>query len=214
MSNPHLSSLNLVPSSFNPDQALAALLAGNQRFVEQQQNHPHQDFNRLSSVAEHQAPFAAILSCADSRVIPEILFDQGIGDLFVIRVAGNIAAIEDIASVEYAVFVLQVSLVVILGHERCGAVQATLAGNPLPGAMHTLVNAIQPAVERSAQEEGDRLANAVKANVQLQGQRLCSSPVIKDAIAKGALRIIGAYYDLDTALIETMEICPVPVVTI
>lgn len=214
MTNPYLDSLNLVPSGFNPDQALAALLEGNQRFVEQRQNHPNQDFNRLGLVAEHQAPFAAILSCADSRVIPEILFDQGIGDLFVIRVAGNIAATEDIASLEYAVFVLEVSLILILGHERCGAVQATLAGNSLPGVMSTLVDAIQPAVDGSAQAPGDRLANAVKANIQLQGQRLCSSPVIQEAMNQGKLTLVGAYYDLDTAVIEMVKICSTPVATL
>lgn len=155
-------------SGLTPDEALAKLMEGNQRFVERKRLNPHQDTARLAEVATGQAPFAAILSCADSRVVPEIAFDQGIGDLFVVRVAGNIAITEDIASEEYAVGVLGTPLLLVLGHERCGAVNAALEGGELPGVIESLVFAIQPAIKASENEAGDRLANAVKANVRVQ----------------------------------------------
>ncbi|MFM7428085.1 MAG: carbonic anhydrase [Elainella sp.] len=166
---------------------------------------PHQDFARITEVAAGQAPFAAILSCADSRVVPEIAFDQGIGNLFVVRVAGNIAITEDIASQEYAVGVLKAPLLMVLGHERCGAVDAALKGGELPGVIESLVFAIQPAIQASEGESGDRLTNAVKANVRLQVQRLQTSSVIASALQEGKLKIVGAYYDLDTGEISLVS---------
>lgn len=185
-------------SSLTPDEALAKLMEGNQRFVASRRLNPNQDGARITEVAAGQAPFAAILSCADSRVVPEIAFDQGIGDLFVVRVAGNIAITEDIASEEYAVGVLKTPLLVVLGHERCGAVDAALKGGELPGVIESLVFAIQPAVKASEGQSGDRLTNAIKTNVRLQVERLKHSSVIATAIQEGKLKIVGAYYDLDT----------------
>ncbi len=192
-------------SGLTPDQALAKLIEGNQRFVARKRLNPHQDSARITEVAAGQAPFAAILSCADSRVVPEIAFDQGIGDLFVVRVAGNIAITEDIASEEYAVGVLKAPLLVVLGHERCGAVAAALKGGELPGVIESLVFAIQPAIKASEGEAGDRLTNAVKANVRLQVQRLQKSSVIASALQQGKLKIVGAYYDLDTGAISLVS---------
>lgn len=192
-------------SGLTPDEALAKLMEGNQRFVASRQLNPHQDFARITEVAAGQAPFAAILSCADSRVVPEIAFDQGIGDLFVVRVAGNIAITEDIASEEYAVGVLKAPLLMVLGHERCGAVGAALEGGELPGVIESLAFAIRPAIESSEGESGDRLTNAVKANVRLQVQRLKSSSVIASAMREGKLKIVGAYYDLDTGEISLVS---------
>jgi carbonic anhydrase len=192
-------------STLTPDQALAQLMEGNQRFVESKRLNPHQGTARLAEVASGQAPFAAILSCADSRVVPEIVFDQGIGDLFVVRVAGNIAIIEDIASEEYAVGVLGTPLLMVLGHERCGAVAAALEGGELPGVIESLVFAIRPAVEASQGESGDRLTNAIKRNVSLQVQRLQNSSVISSAVRAGKLKVVGAYYDLDTGAISLVS---------
>lgn len=192
------SSSPALAASVTPDQALTQLMAGNQRFVDRKRLNPHQDFARLSEVASSQTPFAAILSCADSRVVPEIVFDQGIGDLFVVRVAGNIAITEDVASEEYAVAHLNTPLLMVLGHERCGAVSAALQGGEFPGVIESLVFAIQPAIQASEGEPGDRLTNAVKANVRLQVQRLQTSPIIASAIEAGTLKIVGAFYDLDT----------------
>jgi carbonic anhydrase len=204
-------SANTDPGSANsqrpvtPDQALAQLMEGNQRFVERRRLNPNQDAARLSEVASGQAPFAAILSCADSRVVPEIVFDQGIGDLFVVRVAGNIAITEDIASQEYAVGVLGTPLLMVLGHERCGAVAAALEGGELPGVIESLVFAIRPAVQASEGESGDRLTNAIKSNVRLQVQRLQNSSVITSAVQEGKLKVVGAYYDLDTGEISLVN---------
>lgn len=191
-------------SGLTPDQALAKLMAGNERFVTRKRFNPHQDLARITEVAGGQAPFAAILSCADSRVVPEIAFDQGIGDLFVVRVAGNLAITEDVASEEYAVGLLGTPLLMVLGHERCGAVGAALQGGELPGSLSSLVLAIQPALEASAAEPGDRLTNAVKANVRLQVQRLKQSPVIASALTQGKLKLVGAYYDLDSGEISVL----------
>ena len=192
-------------SDLTPDEALSKLMEGNQRFVTSRRLNPHQDAARLTEVATGQTPFAAILSCADSRVVPEIAFDQGIGDLFVVRVAGNITTIEDLASEEYAVGVLGTPLLLVLGHERCGAVAATLQGGELPGVIESLVVAIRPAIEASKAEPGDRLTNAVKANVRLQVQRLHNSSMIASAVQAGKLKIVGAYYDLDTGEISLVS---------
>lgn len=192
-------------SGLTPDEALTKLVEGNQRFVARKQLNPHQDLARITEVAESQAPFAAILSCADSRVVPEIAFDQEIGDLFVVRVAGNVAITEDIASEEFAVGVLGAPLLVVLGHERCGAVAAAIEGGELPGVIESLVFAIRPAVQASEGESGDRLTNAIKSNVRLQAQRLQNSSVIASAVQEGKLKIVGAYYDLNTGEISLVS---------
>ncbi|GAB4134759.1 MAG: hypothetical protein Fur0046_06970 [Cyanobacteria bacterium J069] len=201
-----------------PDAALAELIEGNRRFVTRRRLLPHQDTTRLTEVAENQKPFAAILSCADSRVVPEIVFDQGIGDLFVVRVAGNVATLEDVASEEYAVGLLHTPLVMVLGHAGCGAVTAALQGGKLPGALDSLVEAIQPAIATADAEiaqlrrehpdrtmkPGDRLTYAVKANVRLQTQRLSQSPIVSQAVQQGWVKVVGAYYDLATGVVSIL----------
>lgn len=188
-----------------PTSALDRLLAGNQRFVHNKSLHPHQDVRQLAVATETQTPFAAILSCADARVIPEIIFDQGIGDLFVVRVAGNIAITEEIASEEYAVTILKTPLIVVLGHERCGAVTATLSGKNLPGVMSSLTRAIQPAIALAQREPGDPLTNVIQANVRLQVQRLKNSPLLAQAIRAEALDIVGAYYELASGVVRLLN---------
>ena len=192
-------------NTLTPDEALAQLMEGNQRFVARKRLNPHQNVARITEVATEQAPFAAILSCADSRVVPEIAFDQGIGDLFVVRVAGNIAVTEDTASEEYAIAMLGTPLLMVLGHERCGAVAAAVKGGELPGVLGSLVLAIQPAVKASEGEPGDRLTNAIKSNVRLQVQRLQTSPVIASAMQEGKLKVVGAFYDMDTGAISLVS---------
>jgi carbonic anhydrase len=192
------------PSGITPDQALDKLMTGNQRFVAQRQRNPHHGLARLTEVATGQAPFATILSCADSRVVPEIAFDQGIGDLFVTRVAGNLARADSLASEEYAIAALHTPLLMILGHERCGAVTAALQGGELPGDIATLVAAIQPAIKAAAAEPGDPLTNAVKANVRLQVQQLLRSPVMAAAVQAGTLKVVGGYYDLDSGVVSLL----------
>ena len=189
----------------NPDKALKLLIDGNERFVENKRKYPNQEWKRITQVAPSQAPFAAILGCADSRVPAEIVFDRGFGDIFVCRVAGNVATPEEIGSLEFAVVVLGVKVIWVLGHERCGAVKAAIEGGALPGQIGSLTQAIRPAVESSKNQAGDKVENAVKANVRLQANRLKASPLLYERIEAGTLKIFGFYYDLDTG-----ECTPVP----
>ncbi|PSB28443.1 carbonic anhydrase [Stenomitos frigidus] len=186
----------------NPDLALKKLMAGNQRFVQHQPQYPDQSAKRLQEVAQAQHPFATILSCADSRVPAEIVFDQGIGDVFDVRIAGNIATSEAIGSIEYAVALLGTPLLMVLGHERCGAVTAAVQNEALPGEMSTFVNAILPAVKRVADQPGDAVNNAVVANVQYQLEQLQQSSLLKERLQSGKLKMVGARYDLDTGTVS------------
>lgn len=182
----------------NPDIALKKLIEGNQRFVQQQPQYPDQSQKRLAEVAQAQHPFATVLSCADSRVPPEILFDQGIGDIFDVRIAGNIATPEAIGSIEYAVALLGTPLLMVLGHERCGAVTAAVQNEPLPGDISTFVRAILPAVNQVKDQPGDIVDNAVVSNVKYQIERLQRSSMLKERLQNNTLKIVGARYDLDT----------------
>ena len=181
-----------------PEEVLEVLMQGNKRFVENNRQNPHQDFVRIAELTEGQNPLACILSCADSRVSVEIIFDRGLGDLFVVRDAGNIATPEEIGSLEYATLLLGTKVLLVLGHERCGAIQATLATKPLPGQIGSIVEAIKPAVERARNKPGDRVQNLVKENIFLQIERLHTSEVISQLVQEGKLKVVGAYYDLDT----------------
>ncbi|MBD2357746.1 carbonic anhydrase [Tolypothrix sp. FACHB-123] len=186
------------PESLTPDAALQKLIEGNQRFVQHQPQYPDQSAARLQQVAQAQHPFATILSCADSRVAPEILFDQGIGDIFDVRIAGNIATPEARGSIEYAVTLLGSPLLMVLGHERCGAVTAAVQNETLLGDISTFVKAIKPAVARVKNQPGDAVDNAVVANVQYQIERLKRSPLLSDRLKSGKFKIVGGRYDLDT----------------
>lgn len=188
-----------------PDETIKALLDGNRRFVQRKRTNPHQDTARLAEVAKTQKPFASILSCADSRVPSEIVFDQGFGDLFVCRVAGNIATPEEIGSLEFGAAVLGSKVIMVMGHERCGAVAATIKGASVPGQIGSLLEAIKPAVAKSEGQPGDRLENACKANVLVQIEKLKSSPVLAQLIKENKLKIVGGYYDLDTARVSLVS---------
>jgi carbonic anhydrase len=185
-----------------PDQTIQALLDGNKRFVQRKRTNPRQDFGRLSEVAKTQKPFAAILGCADSRVPSEIVFDQGFGDLFVCRVAGNVATPEEIGSLEFGTLILGSKVIMVMGHKRCGAVAATIKGAQVPGQIGSLLEAIKPAVANSAGQKGDRLENACKANVLVQIDKLKTSPVLAQLITEKKLKIVGGYYDLDTGVVS------------
>ena len=183
----------------NPDTALKRLMDGNQRFVQQLGEHPDQSRARIKEVAQAQHPFAALLSCADSRVPPEILFDEGIGDLFDIRVAGNIVTPEVLGSLEYAVELLGTPLIMVLGHERCGAVTAAVQGKVLPGYIGSFVKAIKPAISKTEGEADELVDNAVVANVQYQINKLKqNSTILSQQLLDGKLKIVGGRYDLDT----------------
>ncbi|MBD0389226.1 MAG: carbonic anhydrase [Nostoc sp. C3-bin3] len=190
------------PESLSPDAALQKLIEGNQRFVQHQPQYPDQSALRLKEVAQAQHPFATILSCADSRVPAEIVFDQGIGDIFDIRIAGNIATHEAIGSIEYAVVLLGSPLLMIMGHERCGAVTAAVQNESLPGDISTFVQAIKPALKKVKDQPGDAVENAVTANVQYQIEQLKRSQLLTEQVQSGKLKIVGGRYDLDTGRVS------------
>ena len=188
------------------DEALARLMAGNQRYVRHKEQHPDQSLARRKELEAGQHPFAVILGCADSRVSPELLFDEGLGDLFVIRVAGNIVDDAVLGSIEYAVEHLGTKLIMVLGHEKCGAVSAAVEGGIAPGHIKALVAAIQPSVEASAKEPGDRIHNCVIANARRVARQVRESePVLKDAVEKHGVRVVAADYALDTGKVNLLD---------
>jgi carbonic anhydrase len=187
----------------NPEAALKELLDGNKRYVAGQATHPHQSATRRIEVGKGQHPLAAILTCSDSRVPPEILFDQGIGDVFIVRDAGNIADDVALGSLEYAAEHLGTPLIVVLGHSKCGAVTATVQGGEAPGHIGSLIKLIQPAVEKTKGQPGDPIVNAIKANVQLVVEQLNTcQPILAHLVKAGKLKIVGAHYDLDSGAVE------------
>jgi carbonic anhydrase len=187
-----------------PDKALQELLDGNDRFVKRKRRNPNQGYSRLQEVAKGQKPYASILGCADSRVPSEIIFDQGLGDLFVCRVAGNVATPEEIGSLEFGSLVLGTKVIMLLGHKRCGAVEATMKGAQVPGQIASLLDAIKPGIEQSKTQPGDKLENASKANVLAQVVKLKASPVLAELIKTNKLKIVGGYYDLDTGKVSVL----------
>lgn len=188
------------------DEALKKLMEGNKKFVEFKQNHPHQNEERLKEVATSQSPFAIIVGCSDSRVPPEIIFDQGMGDLFIIRNAGNVVDDFAMASIEYAVKHLGVRLIVVLGHERCGAVDATIKGGELPGHLNHLTDEIKPAIESAIRVTGDLLTNVIYSNTKRITQQINSSEeLLKEFVEHKGLKVVSAYYDLDTGKVEMFE---------
>ncbi|MBD2233397.1 carbonic anhydrase [Phormidium tenue] len=191
----------LAPSSLSPEEALQRLLDGNLRFTGHHLEHPDQSEERVLELTQSQHPFATVLSCADSRVAAEIIFDQGLGDIFDVRVAGNIATLEVVGSIEYAVELLETPLLMVLGHERCGAVTAAVKNEPLPGDIGTFVQAILPAVEQVKGLPGDAVDNAVTANVRYQVEQVLRSSLVRDRQQSGQLQVVGARYDLDTGTV-------------
>jgi carbonic anhydrase len=188
------------------DEALAKLIAGNQRYVRHKEQHPDQSLARRKELRAGQHPFAVILGCADSRVAPELLFDQGLGDLFDIRVAGNIVDDAVLGSIEYAVEHLGAKLVMVLGHEKCGAVSAAVEGGTAAGHFRALVAAIRPSVEASGKVPGDRIHNCVIANARHVAQQVRESePVLKEAVEKHGLKVVAADYALDSGKVTLLD---------
>jgi carbonic anhydrase len=187
--------------------ALRALMEGNARYVDAKLTAPDQTAARRAEVAVAQHPFAVIFGCSDSRVPAEIVFDQGLGDLFVVRVAGPVLDDAVLGSLEFAALELAVPLILVLGHERCGAVTAALdvldKGTTPPGHISHLVDAISPAVKRVRGRPGDVLDNAVRANIELVVEKLRTSrQVLAAQVSSGKLRIVGARYDLDSGRVD------------
>ena len=181
-------------TTLSPDAALDRLMQGNKRYVAAQMTSFADDLDILRQhTVEKQEPFAAVLSCADSRVPVEIVFDQAIGHVFVTRVAGNVCTPEVIASLEYGAAVLGTRAIVVLGHEGCGAVKAAIAGKEVPGQISALYAPLRSAVERA----GPDPEAAIKANAQIQAHLLTTaSPVLAGLIAQERLKVVAGYYSL------------------
>jgi carbonic anhydrase len=191
-----------------PDAALRRLLTGNRRYVRQKAAHPRQGARRRHALASGQHPFATIFSCVDSRVPPEIVFDQGLGDLFVIRTAGEVVDNAVLGSIEFGTEELAIPLILVLGHEKCGAVSATIdaieSNTTPPPHIDYLVEGIRPAVEQTKGKPGDHLDNAVRKNAQLVAGALGKDTIIADAVHEGKTKVVAARYDLDTGRVSLL----------
>jgi carbonic anhydrase len=188
-----------------PEAALDELIAGNRRFTSGRTSSHRRDLALLQQMMEKQEPFAAVLSCADSRVPVEVVFDQTIGQLFVTRVAGNMVTAEIMASLEYAVAVLGTHTILVMGHSRCGAVtaaiQATHQGQAVPGQ----ISALFPHLEAAVKQAGPDLEPTVRANALLQAARLRDSPLLAAMVAEGKLIIAAGYFDLRTGEVTLLD---------
>jgi carbonic anhydrase len=189
-------------TGLSPDDALKQLMDGNARYAAGKLTSFQEDLQLLKQkTVEKQEPFAAVLSCADSRVPVEIVFDQTIGHVFVTRVAGNVVTPEIIGSLEYGVAVLGIPVVIVLGHGSCGAVSAAIAGKDVPGQISTLYRHIRPAVDQA----GPNLDAAIRANARIHARLLQeSSPVIAGAIKQQRLKVAAAYYDLASGVVTLL----------
>ena len=190
-----------------PAEAIAKLKEGNARNTSGNMQHPGQTTERRAELTKSQHPFAIILSCSDSRVPPEIVFDQGLGDLFIVRVAGNVLNDEGLGSIEYGVEILGARLIVVLGHQSCGAVDAAMktvdAKGKAPGHIQSLVTAIKPVVDSTPKGDLDTM---IKANVKHVVDALRSStPILKARVESGDVQVMGGYYTLDTGAVTFLE---------
>jgi carbonic anhydrase len=186
--------------SLSPDAALTKLAEGNSRFANSKMSAPKPIAERRAATAQAQHPYAIIVGCADSRTSPEIIFDQNIGDLFVVRTAGNIVDDYALGSIEYAVEHLGSRLVVVLGHERCGAVKAALESATAPGHVNAIVRDIQPAIQATKGKPGDALANAVHENAVEVADKIRKDAQLGELASQ--VKVVSAYYDLDTGKVE------------
>jgi carbonic anhydrase len=179
---------------------------GNKRYVANKSISLNESESRRVEVAAGQEPFATIFSCIDSRVPPELIFDRGLGDLFVIRTAGQVLDSAVLGSLQFTVGEAHVPLVMVLGHENCGAVNETRnalkANTEAEADINYLVEGIRPAFDKAQGQPGDEIDNIVRANVELVVERLKESPILREAIEKGELKIVGARYDLDAGAVE------------
>src|SRR5438105_4406310 len=190
-----------------PAEAISKLKEGNGRYTSGNLQHPGQTTERRTELSKSQHPFAVIVSCSDSRVPPEIVFDQGLGDLFIVRVAGNVINDEGLGSIEYSVDHLGTRLILVLGHQSCGAVKAAretiAAKGKAPGHIQSLVTAIKPAVEATAKDD---LETTIKANVKHVVDTLrASTPILKAKVDSGDVKVIGGYYSLDTGAVTFLD---------
>jgi len=188
-------------ASPTPEEAVKQLLDGNERYFRDMLEHPNRSNERREAVSNKQTPFAVIVGCSDSRVSPEIVFDQGIGDLFVVRVAGNVVGPIEIASIEYSSAYLGSSLVFVLGHEKCGAVMAVL--NHQTKDIEPIAEKIEAAIKAdSPRPAGNELENAIKANIRAVVKELRQNEILAKLIAQKKIGIVGGYYNLESGKVE------------
>ena len=194
-------------NNLSAEAALHELKEGNERYTLDHVEHPHEGAQRRVDLSVAQHPFAIVLGCADSRVVPELIFDQGVGDLFVLRVAGNVADDAVIASIEFAVEHLGTRLVVVLGHERCGAVMAEINHAFSEGKLNSLISYIEPAVKAGQKANGDCvISDTVKAHVNLMVKEIKSTvPILSHEVKNETLKVVPAYYRLATGKVEFLE---------
>jgi carbonic anhydrase len=196
------------PAAIGADEALSRLLNGDKRFVAGKSNEPTGAalVERRHTLAKEQKPFAVIVGCSDSRVPPEFVFDATLGDTFVVRTAGEVVDAVALGSIEYAIEHLGTRLIVVLGHQRCGAVSAAVSGAAETGDIPDVLKAILPAVEETKAQVGDPIDNAVRANARDVAKHLQSaSPIIAPFVKSGEVKIVAAYYSLDTGQVELLK---------
>lgn len=198
-----------VEDTMTANEALTLLLEGNERYANMQSSYPDQTIERRNEVAGGQHPFAIIFGCVDSRVPPELVFDQGLGDLLVIRTAGHVIGDAALGSIEFGVEELGIPLIVVLGHEKCGAVAATITAVEQNIVAHdkiqTLVDHIKPAVEQARNQPGDLCHNAILSNIELVVNTLKETPLLQEFVEKGKLTIVGACYELETGKVVLLD---------
>ena len=190
------------------DDALSRLLSGDKRFVSGKSNEPTGPalIERRHALAKEQKPFAVVVGCSDSRVPPELVFDVSLGDIFVVRTAGEVVDEVGLGSIEYAVEHLGTHLIVVLGHEHCGAVSAAVKGATEAGDIPNVLRAILPAIEETKGQPGDSIENAVRANARNIAKRLQSAgPIIASRVQSGEVKVVAAYYSLDTGQVELLK---------
>ncbi len=186
------------------DEILTRLKKGNENFMADNLSHKNEDKERRSELVDGQDPFAIVLSCADSRVVPELAFDTGLGELFVARVAGNVANTSTIASIEYSVFALKTKVIVVMGHESCGAVGAAVKGGDLGYNLNMLLAHVTPAL--AAADEGATVNDIVKINARLTAKELVNrSSILANAVNDGKLKIVPAYYNFASGRVDFLD---------
>lgn len=190
-------------SKIGADEALELLMNGNLRFATGEMEHPNASPEHRKELLAGQDPFAVVVACSDSRVPVELIFDKGIGDIFVIRIAGNIIDDTEMGSIEYAVAHLDVKLVMVMGHSCCGAVNATVAGGDACGCIGKLTEHIQPSVDAARCCDGDVAENAIKGNVERMVTKLREAePIMAEAVREKGLKVVGSVYDLESGKVE------------
>jgi carbonic anhydrase len=194
--------LSFATGRMSPEIALDILMQGNERFAKDKSLHPDRTSERRQETAKQQTPFAILLGCSDSRVAPEILFDQGIGDLFIVRVAGNVVGAIELDSIDYSALYLKSSLILVLGHENCGAVGAVI--NKTTKDIEAVASLIAPAARKTRGQTENRLENTIKENVKGVVQQLKLSPVISKLMKEKKVDVLGGYYNFQSGRVELL----------